>query len=88
MIDADGSLVGFFTDGDLRRQLNDDDFSLDTPIEALMHRSPKSIGAEQLVDEAASLLRAHTIDQVPVVDESGRPIGLFDIQDLLSTKLI
>jgi arabinose-5-phosphate isomerase len=37
---------------------------------------------------AVELLRERQIDQVPVVDEQGRPIGLLDVQDLLAANLL
>ena len=88
IVDARGRLVGFFTDGDIRRQLSDPDFSLDTPIARVMMKAPKTVRAEQLVAEATRILREHQIDQVPVLDAEGRPVGLLDVQDLLTTRLV
>lgn len=88
IVDSAGLLVGFFTDGDLRRLLERPDFSVDQPISQVMHRGAKTIGPDQLVVEAARLMRENKIDQVPVVDEQGRPIGLLDVQDLLSTRIV
>jgi len=84
--DKRGKLVGFFTDGDLRRLVLHQDFSADAPIESVMHRGPKQVHPEQLVAEATRILREHKIDQVPVVDDAGAPVGLIDVQDLLSTR--
>ena len=44
-----------------------------------MGREPKSVGPDQLVEEAQRLRQAHKIDQIPVVDDSGRPVGLLDV---------
>ena len=54
---------------------------------ALLVGRVRGSDAEQLVVEAAHILREHKIDQVPVVDEKQRPIGLLDVQDLLSTRV-
>ena len=41
-----------------------------------------------LVVDAARVLRLAAIDQVPVVDDEGRPVGLLDVQDLLAAKML
>lgn len=88
IVDATGRLVGFFTDGDLRRLLESKTADLEQPIHAVMHPDPKRIVADQLVAEAARVMREHRIDQVPVVDAAGQVVGLLDVQDLLVTRLM
>jgi arabinose-5-phosphate isomerase len=48
-----------------------------------MGKNPKTIGAQVYAEEALAVLRQHAIDQVIVIDENRKPIGLVDIQDLL-----
>jgi arabinose-5-phosphate isomerase len=86
IVDAEGRLAGFFTDGDLRRLLLHGTYSAETPVAAVMHQKPKQVHCEQLVAEATRILRDFKIDQVPVVDDDGAPVGLLDVQDLLSTR--
>jgi arabinose-5-phosphate isomerase len=88
VIDEAGRLVGIFTDGDLRRlvQLDDNDFT--RPVSAVMGRNPRTIGPEDWATTAAEILREGQIDQLPVVDDLGRPVGLLDIQDLLAARLL
>ena len=88
VVDARGRLVGIFTDGDLRRmvQLGQTDFS--KPVSSVMGKSPRTVAADDLATAAAELMRESQIDQVPVVDEQERPIGLLDVQDLLAARLI
>lgn len=88
VVDGDGRLAGIFTDGDLRRLLQDGrPERLEAPVDEHMGRDPKAIGPDQLVEEAQRLLREHRIDQVPVIDEDRRPVGLLDVQDLLDIRL-
>jgi arabinose-5-phosphate isomerase len=85
---AEGELLGVFTDGDLRRLLESGETgSLDHPVEEHMGRSPKWIHPDALVVEAERLLREHRIDQIAVLDDAKRPIGLVDVQDLLHARL-
>ncbi|MEM6730828.1 MAG: KpsF/GutQ family sugar-phosphate isomerase [Myxococcota bacterium] len=87
VVDGDGRVAGFFTDGDLRRLLEKKNFDVETSVATVMHRNPKSVSPEQLVVEAAALMREHKIDQLPVIDSDGRPVGFLDVQDLLSARI-
>jgi arabinose-5-phosphate isomerase len=77
---SDGHLVGIVTDGDLRRHMRDD--LLNASVEDIMTRGPKTVRPDQLVSEALELLNALKITALFVVD-SGRPIGIVHIHDLL-----
>ncbi len=83
IVDPEGRLVGIFTDGDLRRQVQDGLEFLDGPVGDVMTPSPKTIDTQMLVAEAQKLMKAHLIDEVPVLDQEGRPVGMLDVQDLL-----
>ncbi|MCC6738296.1 MAG: KpsF/GutQ family sugar-phosphate isomerase [Planctomycetia bacterium] len=86
--DAMGKLAGIFTDGDLRRRIALDADVLRRPIGELMTRNPRTIGPDRLASEALCLLREKKIDEVPVVDQDGRPVGMVDVQDLLDMGLV
>ena len=88
VVDPDGRLAGIFTDGDLRRVLETGGPSrLAEAVDGHMGRDPKSVGPDQLVEEAARLLREFRIVQVPVVDGEGRPVGLLDVQEILDVRV-
>lgn len=89
VVDSDGRLAGLFTDGDLRRTL--DDSALDVRsarIADLMTRAPKTIGADQLAVEAARLMETHKISGLIVVDDALRPVGALNIHDLLRARVV
>lgn len=85
IIDLNNKLVGFFTDGDLRRNLHKGTSFLNNAIKDVMTRNPKSITTGCLASEAYKILRKNKIDQLPVVDNNNTPIGIIDVQDLLDT---
>jgi arabinose-5-phosphate isomerase len=87
IVDGEQRLVGIFTDGDLRRLLERGIAQLELAVDGFMGRAPKSIDPDALVDDAERELRAHKIDQLAVVDASGRAVGLVDVQDLLDTRI-
>ena len=86
---ADDRLHGVFTDGDLRRTL--DDASVDlrtTPVSALMTANPRTIGADKLAIEAAQMMEAHKINGLLVVDADGLLVGALNFHDLLRARVI
>ena len=84
VVDASGRLVGFFTDGDLRRRLQKDGEVLHRPVEAVMTRRPRTISPDHTLHEALDLIRTLGFDNLPVVDGKGRPVGILDERDLLA----
>jgi arabinose-5-phosphate isomerase len=88
VVDAAGKLVGIFTDGDLRRLVEHGQTDFTQPVSAAMGRNPRTVRPDALVVDAARVLRLARIDQVPVVDDEGRPVGLLDVQDLLAAKIL
>ena len=86
---ADQRLLGVFTDGDLRRAVDDDDIDLrTTPVTRLMTAHPKTITADKLAVEAAQLMEAHKIHALLVVDADHRVVGALNIHDLLRARVV
>ena len=53
-----------------------------------MTARPSALSADALVRDAVQLVRERRLDEIPVVDADGRPLGLIDVQDLVSMKVI
>ena len=83
VVDSDGRLCGFFTDGDLRRHLQKGQAFLNSQIKEVMTKGPRTVKTGSLAAEVYSILRENKIDQIPVVDDKGVPVGIVDVQDLL-----
>ena len=82
--DEQGKLAGIFTDSDLARLLEKHrDEMLDRPIGDVMTARPIAVSADDSVVLAVELLARKNISELPVVDESGRPVGLVDITDVI-----
>ena len=88
VVDGKQQLLGIFTDGDLRRHLEDDPAVLSRKISQVMTRNPSSIGSEKLAAAAFEILKNKKIDELPVLDAKGRVVGLLDVQDLLKAGLV
>lgn len=83
VLENDGSLAGIFTDGDLRRAL---DKGIDVrlaSIDEVMTAHGKTVHAEMLAAEALKIMEDNKISALVVVDEKNRPVGAFNLGDLL-----
>jgi arabinose-5-phosphate isomerase len=89
VVDAAGRLLGLYTDGDLRRSLDDAEVDLrNTAIASVMTRTPRTIDAGALAVEAAQLMEAHKINALLVVDGAQRVVGALNIHDLLRARVV
>lgn len=88
IVDNKGKLVGIFTDGDLRRHLENDPSIITKQVKGLMTKNPAVIKKGRMAVEALNVMRKKNIDEIPVVDKNYKPVGLVDIQDLLKAGLI
>ena len=88
---ADSILCGYVTDGDVRRRLlscEDAHAFLDSAVAELMTRTPLQLRPELSALDALRLMQERGIDDAPVVDERGAPVGVLDVQELLRAGLI
>ena len=84
LLDEEGKLAGIFTDSDLARLIETrQESALDRPIGEVMTRQPRTLLVGSRVAEAFDLFERLRISELPVLDPSGRPVGLVDITDLI-----
>ncbi len=89
VVDQAGGLLGLYTDGDLRRTLDDKSVDLrTTPIGQVMTREPKTIDSGALAVEAARMMEAHKINALLVLDDARRVVGALNIHDLLRARVV
>lgn len=84
LVDRDGRLEGVLTDHDIRKALLQG-ATLETPVNAYVNRTPVVAPNDTPRDQIAELLRAARKEQLPLVDEQGRPVGLETLSMLLVT---
>jgi arabinose-5-phosphate isomerase len=80
IVDGKGRLAGIITDGDLRRHMRPD--LLEARVEDVMTPRPKTIAPSQLASEALEILNSSKITAL-MVEESGKPVGILHLHDLL-----
>ncbi len=84
VVDSDGQLVGIITHGDFFRLMKSPRPLADSSVSEVMTRSPKQIGLDARCTDALQLMQQHAIDELPVVDDKRRLVGMIDIQDLIA----
>jgi arabinose-5-phosphate isomerase len=88
VVDAEGQVLGIFTDGDLRRLIElGTDLRANTATD-VMRCQPKTIGVNALAVEAADLMESHRITSVLVLDPQGHLCGAVTSNDLMRAKVI
>ena len=94
VVDAENRLLGMFTDGDLRRALNDEVDVYKSNAVDLMTAEPFTIAPDTLAEEIVKIMREfaqkgpHAINGVFVVDENRRVLGALNTHDLLRVGVI
>ncbi len=88
VVDANQRVLGIYTDGDLRRNLEKPINFATTPVQTVMSKNPSSIAPEALAVDAVSLMEARNINQLLVVDNEQRLVGALNMHDLLRAKVI
>ena len=83
VIESNGHLAGIFTDGDLRRALDKGIDVRHAQIDEVMTPHGKTVRAEMLAAEALKIMEDNKISALVVVDGDDRPIGAFNLGDLL-----
>ena len=86
--DAEGKLLGIFTDGDFRRLMSKGGVSLSNSVSRCMTSSPLFVRDDAYAAELLKIFEKKRIDDLPVCDASGRVVGLVDIQDLPKMKVL
>lgn len=86
--DMDGRLAGIFTHGDFARHFQSDPKVGDRVVADLMTLNPVTVHQDKLAVEVLNLLERHRIDDLVVVDDEQKPVGMVDSQDLTRLKLL
>ncbi|MBI5471999.1 MAG: KpsF/GutQ family sugar-phosphate isomerase [Ignavibacteriae bacterium] len=87
VINADGTLAGLITDGDLRRLLQKTTDISNIKTEDVMIRKPKTISQGALAVLALQEMESYNITQIIVVDENELPVGVIHLHDLVKAGL-
>jgi len=88
-VDEAGRLAGIITDADLRRLLTRRGAAaFELTVGEVMTPDCKRIRADALACEATAIFHRYRIDELPVVDVEDRPVGMIDVQDIVTIKVV
>ncbi len=88
VVTAEGKIEGIFSQGDFARAFQENSEAIGgEPVGRYMTASPKTVYKDQLVGEVLHFLEQVAIDDLPVIDAEGYPVGMIDTQDLTRLKL-
>jgi arabinose-5-phosphate isomerase len=88
VVDDAGVMLGLICDGDIRRTLLEDEDALHKPCGAHMNTAPRTIAADHLAAETLQTMQARQISEMPVLDATGRIIGMLNLKDLLAAGIV
>ncbi len=89
VVDKEGKLAGIITDADLRRLVTQrGQRAFQFKAGDIMTADCKRIRADALAAEATAIFHKYRIDDLPVVDSDDRPVGLIDVQDIVTIKVV
>ncbi len=88
VIDKEQKLMGVFTDGDFRRHAEKDISVLSREIGSIMTVAPVTVKVDSLAAEVLKVVEDRHINDIIVLDENKKVVGLVDVQDLPGLKLM
>lgn len=88
IVDAQGQILGIYTDGDLRRTLDKQLDLHNTCITEVMNRDCKCITPESLAVDALSLMQQHKINGLLVINSENILVGAVHMHDLLRAGVV
>ena len=84
VVDENDILLGIFTDGDLRRMIDQQQgFDVNLPVAEVMTKNPLTISQEARAVEALEKMHERKINQFVVVDHTNKVIGVISMHDLI-----
>lgn len=88
VISKEKKLLGIFTDGDLRRAIDQKVNIASTTMVDVMSPNPKTINQDILAVEALTIMESTAITALVVEDEKGHPTGVLHLHDILRAGVV
>jgi arabinose-5-phosphate isomerase len=89
IVNEDGKLSGIVTDADLRRLMaKEGQRTFELKAGDVMTTNCKTVRADALAAKATAIFHKFRIDELPVVDGDDRPVGVIDVQDIVTIKVV
>lgn len=81
---ADDSLIGIFTDKDLRNRVVADGASLDAPVSSVMTAGPQTLPTSATASQAIAMMARGGFRHIPLLADTGKLAGILSATDVLA----
>jgi len=88
IVDKHEKLIGIFTDGDFRKYSNNDPHILTKLVEEYMTKNPISVKSSDMAVTVLNIIEKRHVDDIIVIDDDNKVVGIVDSQDLPGFKLM
>ncbi len=88
VLDKRGEIIGFITDGDIRRMLQRGVSLEGITASKIMSSRPKTVQSNDMAIKAFQLMEQYKITQLPVVDENDKYVGMIHLHDILKEGIV
>lgn len=88
VVDDNNCLLGIITDGDLRRLIEKKVDIYSETVNNVMTKSPKTTTPNKLAVDTLRFIKQHSINNLPVVDESNRLVGTITLQQIIKAGIV
>ena len=88
VVDDDNHLIGIICDGDLRRIIERHVDIYSIAVDEVMIKDPKTTSMKRLAVDALHFIKKHSINNLPVVDESGVLVGTITWQQIVKAGIV
>ncbi|MBN2667638.1 MAG: KpsF/GutQ family sugar-phosphate isomerase [Bacteroidales bacterium] len=88
VVTKDETLIGFITDGDIRRMLQRGANLQSITAQRIMSSRPKSVHPDDMAISAFHIMEKYKITQLPVLDENGKYLGMVHLHDILKEGIV
>ena len=86
--DKDDKVIALLSDGDLRRALMNENFSMDCKVDEIATMNPKRLkNKELLASDALQVIEDYKIQLLIVTDENDKLVGVLHIHDLIEAGI-
>lgn len=88
VLDAKKEWIGFITDGDIRRMLQNNENIVELTAKDIMSENPKTVNEDELAINAFNLMEKNNITQLMVVNNSNKYMGIIHLHDILREGIV
>ncbi len=88
IVDSKGTLKGIITERDIIKAVAHSKAGAELPAYMIMSENPLTVTPETPIDKALEIMRSANVRHLPVVDKSGKPVGMVSLRDIVDSAAL